>query len=90
MIHISDDPSIAGMYDDLCVIDCPKFAAKLRVGDKITFNYGTVEVQVRGFITKESYEKQKEQQANEESSLEEHKLSGALKDKTKSSGDTGD
>ena len=52
---ITDDASLAGLYDDIFVIDCPKFAAKIRTGDKITINYGTIELTVQGFKTKESY-----------------------------------
>lgn len=54
-VRISDDPTMAGKYDDLFVIDCSKFAAKLRKGDKVTVNYGTVEFEVMGFETKESF-----------------------------------
>ena len=54
-VRISDDPSLAGKHDDLFVIDCPKFAAKLRKGDKVALNYGTLEFEVVGFETKESY-----------------------------------
>ena len=38
-VYIGDDPSMAGKHDNLIVIDSRKFAAKLRRGDKITFNY---------------------------------------------------
>lgn len=54
-MHISDDPEMAGKHADLFSIDCPKFSAKLRVGDKITLDYGTVELRVRGFMSKAAY-----------------------------------
>lgn len=54
-ICISDDTSMAGKFEDLFVIDSPKFAAKLRQGDKITLNYGTVELIVKDFISKDEY-----------------------------------
>lgn len=54
-VYISDDAEMAGQYKDLFSIDCPRFSAKLRVGDKITLDYGTVELTVRGFKTKEEY-----------------------------------
>ena len=43
---------MAGLYEDLVVIDCPKFAGKLRPGDKITVNYGSIELSVVGFESK--------------------------------------
>ena len=51
-ICLTDDASMAGYYDDLVVIDCPKFAGKLRSGDKITVNYGSIELSVVGFESK--------------------------------------
>lgn len=54
-IHISDDAQLAGKYDDLFVIDCPKFAAKLRAGEKITLNYGTIELEVQRFVSKAQF-----------------------------------
>ena len=54
-IHICDDPALAGKYDNLFVIDSPGFAAKLRAGDKITFNYGTIEMCVESFIDREDF-----------------------------------
>ena len=66
VVHISDDPRLAGLYSDLFVIDCPKFAAKLRAGDKITLNYGTVELEVHGFTSKEAYLKKQRDDVAEE------------------------
>ena len=37
------------------VIDCPKFAAKLRAGEKITLNYGTIELEVQRFVSKAQF-----------------------------------
>ena len=54
-IYITDDPALAGKYDNLCVIDNPGFAAKLRVGDKITLNYGTIEMSVERFVSREIF-----------------------------------
>ena len=54
-IYISDNPELAGKYDNLFVIDSPKFAAKLRQGDKMTLNYGTVELSVTSFISPQAY-----------------------------------
>jgi len=65
-IRISDDPSMAGKFDDLFVIDNAKFAAKLRKGDKITLNYGTIELRVEGFETRESYHSKKSKERQEE------------------------
>ena len=58
---------MAGKHNDLFSIDCPKFSAKLRVGDKITLDYGTVELTVRGFISKESYLEQKAEENRDSS-----------------------
>lgn len=49
-VYIGDDPSMAGKYENLVIIDCKKFAAKLRKGDKVTFNYGQVELVVKSFV----------------------------------------
>ena len=46
---------MAGLYDDLVVIDCPKFAGKILEGDKITVNYGSIELTVTGFESKKDY-----------------------------------
>ena len=54
-IHICDDPALAGKYDNLFVIDSPGFAAKLGIGEKITFNYGTIEMCVESFVTREAF-----------------------------------
>ena len=73
-IHISDDSAMAGQFGDLFVIDSPKFAAKLRKGDKITLNYGTVELIVTGFISKKDYLKRIESKNEEEKTIYESKL----------------
>ena len=54
-IYITDDPALAGKYDNLFVIDSPGFAAKLRKGDKITLNYGTIEMCVERFVSRERF-----------------------------------
>ena len=54
-ICITDDPALAGKYDNLFVIDSPGFATKLRSGDKISLNYGTVEMTVDRFETRDSF-----------------------------------
>ena len=38
-------------------MDSPGFAGKLREGDKLTVNYGTIELAVVGFEKKSDYEK---------------------------------
>ena len=54
-IYITDDPALAGKYDNLFVIDSPGFAAKLRQGDKITLDYGTIEMSVERFISRDRF-----------------------------------
>ena len=61
-ICLTDDASMAGLYEDLIAIDCPKFAGKLRPGDKITVNYGSIELSVVGFESKEAYKEQQSRQ----------------------------
>ena len=55
IICVTDDASMAGIYDNLIVIDCKHFAGKLRKGDKITVNYGVIELDVIGFEDKQTY-----------------------------------
>ena len=46
---------MAGKHKDLIIIDSLKVAGKLRQGDKITFNYGQVELAVKSFVSKEAF-----------------------------------
>lgn len=64
-VYIGDDPEMAGKFDDLTILDCPKFAAKLQIGDKIAFEYGTLELEVTGFISKAEYLKKKKKISEE-------------------------
>ena len=54
-ICLTDDADLSGVYDDLVVIDCPQFSGKLREGDKVVINYGSIELTVTGFEDKETY-----------------------------------
>ena len=54
-ICVTDDENFAGRSNDLFVIDSPGFAGKLRIGDKITINYGSIELTVVGFEQKADY-----------------------------------
>ena len=54
-ICLTDDADLVGIYDDLVVIDCPQFSGKLREGDKVVINYGSIELTVTGFEDKETY-----------------------------------
>ena len=58
---MTDDPSMAGIYDDLIVIDAINFAGKLEVNDKIILNYGQIELTVTGFENKEDYKRKQQE-----------------------------
>ena len=47
---------MAGLYDDLIVIDASNFAGKLAAEDKVILNYGQIELTVVGFEDKSVYE----------------------------------
>ena len=54
-VYIGDDPAMAGKHNDLIVLDNKEFAGRLREGDKITFEYGQVELVVQSFLSTQEF-----------------------------------
>jgi pyruvate kinase len=53
-VGLCSDKSLINQHDKIVAVDCEDIHRYLKTGDKITINYGQIELKVTGFLPKSS------------------------------------